>query len=78
MKKGGGKIGALKRTATCVGESQSNGIIAPTVELVAGQARILKAAWEHHRIGVRVPPDARILCWLVEFAALSDEKVRHR
>ena len=35
---------------------------------VAGQARTLKAALEH-RIGARVSPDARILCWLVEFAA---------
>ena len=35
---------------------------------MAGQARTLKAALEH-LIGVRVPPDARILCWLVEFAA---------
>ena len=32
------------------------------------KARTLKAALEH-RIGIRVPPDARILCWLVEFAA---------
>ena len=49
-------------------ESQSNGIIERAVGLVAGQARTLKAALEH-RIGTRVPPDARILCWLVEFAA---------
>ena len=34
----------------------------------AGQARTLKAALEH-RIGARVPPDARILCWFVECAA---------
>ena len=52
-----------------MGESQSNGIIERAVELVAGQARTLKAALEH-RIGTRVPPDARILCWLVAFAAL--------
>ena len=51
-----------------VGESQSNGIIERAVGLVAGQARTLKAALEH-RIGARVPPDARILCWLVEFEA---------
>ena len=51
-----------------MGESQSNGIIERAVGLVAGQARTLKAALEH-RIGTRVPPDARILCWLVEFAA---------
>ena len=51
-----------------VGESQSNGIIGRAVRLVAGQARTLKAALEHRR-GARVPPDARILCWLVEFAA---------
>ena len=31
-------------------------------------ARTLKAVLEHP-IGVKVPPDARILCWLVEFAA---------
>ena len=37
-------------------------------ELVAGQARTLKAALEH-RTGTRIPPDARILCWLVELAA---------
>ena len=49
-------------------ESQSNGIIERAVGLVAGQARTLKSALEH-RIGARVPPDARILCWLVEFAA---------
>ena len=36
--------------------------------LVAGQARTLKPAMEH-RIGTRIPPDARIRCWLVEFAA---------
>ena len=47
---------------------QSNGIIERAVGLVAGQARTLKAALEH-RIGTRVPPDARILCWLVEYAA---------
>ena len=51
-----------------VGESQSNGIIERAVGLVDGQARTLKAALEH-RMGARVPPDARILCWLVEFAA---------
>ena len=51
-----------------VGESQSNGIIERAVLLVAGQARTLKAALEH-RFWARVPPDARILCWLVEFAA---------
>ena len=51
-----------------VGESHSNGIIERAVGLVAGQARTLKAALEH-RTGARVPPDARILCWLVEFAA---------
>ena len=33
-----------------------------------GQGRTLKTALEH-RIGARVPPDARILCWLVDFAA---------
>ena len=33
------------------------------VALVAGQARTQKAA------GCKVPPDERILCWLVEFAA---------
>ena len=38
-----------------VGDSQSNGVIERAVGLDAGQARI--------------PPDARILCWLVEFAA---------
>ena len=51
-----------------VGESRSNGIIERAVGLVAGQARTLEAALEH-RIGARVPPDARMLCWLVEFAA---------
>ena len=45
-----------------------NGIIERAVGLVSGQARTLKAALKH-RIGARVPPDARILCWLVEFAA---------
>ena len=51
-----------------VGESQSNGIIERAVGLVASQARTLKAALLC-RIGTRVPPDTRILCWLVEFAA---------
>ena len=50
------------------GESQSNGIIERAVGLVAGQAGTLKAALEY-RIGTRVTPDARILCWLVECAA---------
>ena len=49
-------------------ESQPNGIIERAAGLVAGQARTLKAALEH-RIGIRIQPDARILCWLVEFAA---------
>ena len=56
-----------------VGESQSNGIIERAVRFVAGQARTLKAALEH-RIGTRIPPDARILCWLVEFAAYLTNK----
>ena len=51
-----------------MGEGQSNGIIERAVGLVAGQARTLKAASER-RIGDKVPPDARILRWLVEFAA---------
>ena len=51
-----------------VGECQSTAIIGRAVRLVAGQARTLKASLEH-RIGTRNPPDARILCWLVEFAA---------
>ena len=51
-----------------MGESQSHGIIESAVGLVAGQARLLKAALEH-RIGTRVPPQARILCWLAEVAA---------
>ena len=38
------------------------------VGLVTGQARTLKAALEY-RMGTRVPSDARILCWVVEFAA---------
>ena len=49
-------------------ESQSNGIIERAVGLVAGQARTLKAALEH-RMETRVPPDARILCWKVDFGA---------
>ena len=51
-----------------VGESQSSGINERAVGLVSGQARTLKAALEH-RIGTRIPPDARIFCWLVELAA---------
>ena len=51
-----------------VEEGQSNGIVERAVGLVASQARTLKATLEH-RIGVRVPSDARIFCWLVEFAA---------
>ena len=47
---------------------RSNGIIERTEGLVVGQARTLKAAFER-RVGARVPPDVRILCWLVEFAA---------
>ena len=51
-----------------VGESQSNGIIERTVGLVAGQARTPKAALEHRK-GAKVPPDARILCWLVDIGS---------
>ena len=54
--------------------SQSNGVTERAVGLVAGQARTLKAALEH-RTGTRIPLDARILCWLVEFAAYPDEQV---
>ena len=50
-----------------MGESQS-GIIESAVELVAGQARTLKAALEH-RMATRIPPDAKILCLLVDIAA---------
>ena len=46
----------------------SNGNIERAVGLRTSQARTLKAALEHH-IGTRVPPDGRILRWLVEFAA---------
>ena len=53
---------------TASGENQSNGIIERAVGLVAAEARTLNAVLEH-RMGTRVPPDARILCWLVEFAA---------
>ena len=49
-------------------ESQSNGIIQRVVGLVVDQARTLKAALER-RIGTRIPPCPRMLCWLVEFAA---------
>ena len=45
-----------------VGEIQSNGIIGCAAGLLASQARTLMAALEH-RIGTRVPPDARILWW---------------
>ena len=47
-----------------MGGSWSNRVIERTVGVVAGQAAVLE-----HRIGVKVPPDARILCWLVQFAA---------
>ena len=60
-----------------VGESQSIGIIERAVGLVAGQARTLKTALEH-RIGTRVPSDARILCWLVDFAVTWAATERHR
>ena len=60
-----------------VGESQSNGIIERGVGLVAGQARTLKAALEH-RVGARVPPDARILCWLVELGGILMNRCGHR
>ena len=43
-----------------VGRSKSNGIINRAVGLAAGQARSLKAALEH-RIGTRIPPDAKKL-----------------
>ena len=59
------------------GESQSSGIIERAVGLVAGQARTLKAALEH-RMGTRVPPDAKILCWLVGNCCVPDEQVRRR
>ena len=51
------------RKTTC----GSNRIIDRTVGLLAGQARKREVAWEL-RICAKVPPDARILCWLVEFA----------
>ena len=51
-----------------VGESQSDGVIERAAGLVARQVRTLKASLEH-RTGTRVPPDSRILCWLVEFPA---------
>ena len=53
---------------TTLGEGKSNEIIERVVGLVASEARTLKAALEH-RTGTAIPPDARILCWLVEFAA---------
>ena len=59
-----------------VGESHSNGIIECTVGLVACQVRPLKVALGN-RIVIRVPSEARIPCWLVEFAAILDEQVCH-
>ena len=46
-----------------MGERQAHGIIEHTLGLVARQAAL------EHRIGVKIPPDARILYWLAEFAA---------
>ena len=40
----------------------------PNVQWDSWPARTLKAALEH-RIGTRIPPDARMLCWLEDFAA---------
>ena len=57
-------------------QCQSNGIIERTVGLVAGQVT-LKAALEHN-IGVKVQPDARMLCWVVEVRCVSDEEVWER
>ena len=51
-----------------MGESQSNETIERAVGLVAGQARTLERCTGASH-GARVPPDARILCWLVEFAS---------
>ena len=51
---------ARQEGSQTVPESQTNGIIERAVGLVAGQARKLKAALEH-RIGTRIPPDARML-----------------
>ena len=42
------------------GESKPDGITERTVGLVAGQAGALKVTLEH-RIGIKVPSDARIL-----------------
>ena len=58
----------LEGSQTVQERPPSNGIIERAVGLVAGQARTLKAALEH-RIETGSPPDARILCWLMEFAA---------
>ena len=52
-------------------ETTSGGQSSGTIEragFLAGQARTLKAALEHRK-GTGVPPDARILCVLVDFAA---------
>ena len=57
-----------------VGESQSNGIIERAVGLVAGQTRTTKAALEH-RIGTRVPPDARITMLAGGICCILNEQV---
>ena len=45
--------------------------------LFAGQARTLKVALEH-RIGARVPPDARDIVLAGGVCGIPDEQVRHR
>ena len=61
------KPGCSRETA-CGRKPVQCGIIERAVELVAGQARTLKAALEP-LFRTRVLPDARILCWLVELGA---------
>ena len=61
-------MGKHAKKGTRLFQRGRHGVIERAVGLVVSEPRTLKAALEH-RIGTRIPPGTRILCWLVEFAA---------
>ena len=60
-----------------VEQSQSNGVVEKAVQEVEGIVRTLVSALEE-RINWRIPPNAPVLAWLVEYSAVLINMYRRK